>query len=60
MVYTNVWYLADSMAEDIPLHGVHALKITPNYDRQTVYLEMEGDFNHATITISAAGKMDLS
>ena len=50
-IWQTVWL------EDIPLHGVHALKITPNYDRQTVYLEMEGDFNHATITISAAGKM---
>ena len=50
-IWQTVWL------EDVPLHGVDSLRITPNYDRGTVYFEMEGNFNHATITISAAGEM---
>ena len=59
----GMWYTPSSgiwqtvWLEDIPEHAVHDIKITPDYDAHTVYIDMAGDFSQALITVMAGREL---
>lgn len=50
-IWQSVWI------EEIPEHSVYNMKITPDYDRRTVYLQLEGDYYQAVITVFEGKKL---
>lgn len=50
-VWGTVWL------EDVPDHAVEDLKITPDYDNGKVYLDMEGGFKQAMVSLVEDGKV---
>ena len=56
--HSGMWYTPSSgiwqtvWLEDVPMCAVSDLKITPDYDRGLVYLQMRGSFEQAVIIVS--------
>lgn len=50
-IWGTVWI------EDLPLHAIFDLKITPDYDAKKVIIDLAGDFSQAAITIGASGEV---
>jgi len=48
-IWGSVWL------EDIAPHGIHDLKITPDYDNACVYVNAAGSFEQAVVTVSCDG-----
>lgn len=59
--HSGMWYTPSSgiwgsvWLEDIGPHGIHDLKITPDYDQSCVYVNAVGDFAQAVVTVSKNG-----
>ncbi len=59
--HSGMWYTPSSgiwgsvWLEDVGLHGIHDLKITPDYDASCVYVNAAGNFDQAVITVSSKG-----
>ena len=57
----GMWYTPSSgiwgsvWMEDIGPHGIHDIKITPDYDHACVKVECKGNFEQAVITVSKDG-----
>lgn len=57
----GMWYTPSSgiwgsvWLEDIGPHGIHDLKITPDYDNACVYINAAGSFTQAVVTVSCQG-----
>ena len=50
-IWQTVWL------EDVPDHAVSDLKITPDFDKKAVYLQMGGTFEQAVVTVFAGKKL---
>ncbi|MBR2068018.1 MAG: glycoside hydrolase family 2 [Solobacterium sp.] len=50
-IWQSVWL------EDLPPHAIYDIKITPDYDNESVVLDFAGDFKQIAITIGADGEV---
>ena len=50
-IWQTVWI------EDIPERAIEELKITPNYDKQSVHIDLKGDFDQVAVIVSADGEV---
>lgn len=61
--HSGMWYTPSSgiwqsvWIEDIPKHAIYDLKITPDYDKGVVLIDMAGNFSQAAITIGGSGEV---
>ena len=61
--HSGMWYTPSSgiwqsvWIEDLPKHAIYDLKITPDYDKEVVLIDLAGEFDQAAITIGAYGEV---
>ncbi|MBQ9153433.1 MAG: glycoside hydrolase family 2 [Solobacterium sp.] len=61
--HSGMWYTPSSgiwqtvWLEDVPMCSVDDIKITPDYDRSVVYVQMKGSFDQAVVTVFEGKKL---